>query len=330
MTAKQPFVTWDKNVDSKRLNAIPDEQFTIHFDFNGKHYRVLEEEKSFRYAEHKEAPAHSFILRHLIIWNLTSKRRTAGLAYDGDMTLSTEDAVRGILSRWGASENTFKHIQNRHPLHYHPGFKLVESERQEIANPEIKEKANLLTRLGKRLDKLFRKLAKTPEGKKKDGTPRSNSVKQRVKNEIEQQQALIEQTRKEKRELPEKIDVSKLTDYRSFKQIDNEGKYLFDFVTTAVWNARKQMTDWLRECYASENDLVDLFYAITDSHGWVRCTDGEVRVRLEPLQQSRRRAAQETLCRKLTSLGAQTPMGKLLVIEVGESPIKAEVVQKSK
>jgi len=184
VTAKQPFVTWDKNVDSKRLNAIPDEQFTIHFDFNGKHYRVLEEEKSFRYAEHKEAPAHSFVLRHLIIWNLTSKRRTAGLAYDGDMTLSTEDAVRGILSRWGASENTFKHIQNRHPLHYHPGFKLVESERQEIANPEIKEKANLLTRLGKRLDKLFRKLAKTPEGKKKDGTLRSNSVKQRVENEI--------------------------------------------------------------------------------------------------------------------------------------------------
>ncbi len=97
--AKQPFVTWDKNVDKKRLEAIADECFTIQFEFNGKHYRVLEEEKSFCYAENKEAPEHNFTLRHLIIWNCTSNRRTAGLAYDGAITLSTEEAVRGILSR---------------------------------------------------------------------------------------------------------------------------------------------------------------------------------------------------------------------------------------
>ena len=320
--AEQPFVTWDKNVDAKRLESIPHERFTRPFQFNGKHYRVLEEEKSFRYAENKEAPEHTFTLRHLVIWNCTSNRRTTGLAYNGAITLSTEEATRGILSRWGASENTFKHIQNRHPLHYHPGFKWVESERQEIANPQIKEKSHLLARLGKTFDRLLRKLTKTPESKNKDGTPRHNSRRQRLENDIEQQQALIEQVRKEKQELPEKIDVSKLTDYRSFKQIDNEGKYLFDFVTTAVWNVRKQMTEWLRECYEFENDLVDLFYAITDCHGWIQCTDGEVRVKLEPLQQAKRRSAQEYLCRKLTSFGAQTPMGKRLVVEVGESPMK--------
>ena len=320
--AEQPFVTWDKNVDAKRLESIPHERFTRPFQFNGKHYRVLEEEKSFRYAENKEAPEHTFTLRHLVIWNCTSNRRTAGLANNGAITLSTEEATRGILSRWGASENTFKHIQNRHPLHYHPGFKWVESERQEIANPQIKEKSHLLARLGKTFDRLLRKLTKTPESKNKDGTPRHNSRRQRLENDIEQQQALIEQVRKEKQELPAKIDVSKLPDYRSFKQIDNEGKYLFDFVTTAVWNARKQMTEWLHECYEFENDLVDLFYAITDCHGWIQCTDGEVRVKLEPLQQAKRRSAQEYLCRKLTSFGAQTPMGKRLVIEVGESPMK--------
>jgi hypothetical protein len=320
--AEQPFVTWDKNVDKKCLEAIADEHFTTQFRFNGKHYSVLEAEKTFRYAENKEGPEHTFSLRHLIIWNRTSNRRTAGLAYNGAISLSTEDATHGILSRWGASENTFKHIQNRHPLHYHPGFKLVESERQEIANPQIKEKSNLLARLRKKLDRLLRKLSKTPESKKKDGTPRHNSRRRRLENDIEQQEALIEQVRKEKKELPEKIDVSKLTDYRSFKQIDNEGKYLFDFVTTSVWNARKQMTEWLRECYEFENDLVDLFYAITHCHGWIRNTDGEVRVRLEPLQQSKRRSAQEYLCRKLTSLGAQTQMGKRLVVEVGESPMK--------
>ncbi|MCP4936316.1 MAG: helix-turn-helix domain-containing protein [bacterium] len=320
--AGQPFVTWDKNVDTKRLGAIPDERFTIRFEFNGKRYSVLEAEKTFRYAENEEQPEHIFTLRHLIIWNHSSHRRTAGLAHDGSIVLSTEEATRAILSRWGASENTFKHIRDRHPLHYHPGFKLVDSARQEIGNPEIKDKSNLLARLGKKLDRLLRKLLKTPESKKKDGSPRRNSRRQRMEDEIQQQQALIEQIRKEKQALPEKIDVSKLTDYRSFKQIDNEGKYLFDAVTTAVWNVRKQMTDWLRECYECENDLVDLFYAITDCHGWIRCTDAEVRVRLEPLQQAKRRAAQEYLCRKLSSFGAQTPMGKRLLVEVGESPMK--------
>ena len=116
--------------------------------------------------------------------------------------------------------------------------------------------------------------------------------------------------------------MSTLEDYRSFNRIDNEGKYLFDFVTVAVWNARKQMVDWLRDYYEYENDLVDLFYAITKSHGWVHSSATEVKVRLEPLQQARRRAAQEQLCRKLTAFGAQTPAGKLFVIEVGESPLQ--------
>jgi hypothetical protein len=46
------------------------------------------------------------------------------------LQLSTEEATRAILSRWGASENTFKLLQDRHPWHYHPGFKLVDSVRQ--------------------------------------------------------------------------------------------------------------------------------------------------------------------------------------------------------
>jgi len=125
--------------------------------------------------------------------------------------------------------------------------------------------------------------------------------------------------KEEKRKLPEKINVSTLQDYKSFKRIDNEGKYLFDFVTTSVWNARKQMVDWLRPFFNEENELVDLFYAITNCHGWIKCTRNKVIARLEPLQQPKRRLAQEQ-CRKLTSLGAKTPSGKRLIIEVGKVP----------
>ena len=44
-------------------------------------------------------------------------------------------------------------------------------------------------------------------------------------------------------------------------------------------------------------------------------------VRLEPLQQPSRRKAQEQLCKKLNALNAYIPIGKILQIEVGQSPI---------
>jgi hypothetical protein len=93
-------------------------------------------------------------------------------------------------------------------------------------------------------------------------------------------------------------------------------------VTASVWNACKQMVDWLRPHFDEENELVDLFYAITQCQGWIKSTKTDVTVRLEPLQQPRRQLAQEQLCRKLTSLGARTPNGKWLVVEVNEKPRK--------
>jgi hypothetical protein len=212
-------------------------------------------------------------------------------------------------------------MNERHPLHYHPGFELSESENQEISNPEIKIKKAEIQKIDNKLKKLYKKLSTTEEVLNKDGTPRQNSVKEQTKQSIKELEGELAFIRHEKSQLPEKVSVSDLQNYKSIKKIDNEGKNLFDFVTCSVWNARKQMVDWLRPIYNKENELVDLFYAITDSHGWVKCTRYEVKVRLEPLQQPKRRSAQEFLCRKLTNLGVQLPNGKWLVLEVGDSPI---------
>ena len=90
-----------------------------------------------------------------------------------------------------------------------------------------------------------------------------------------------------------------------------------------VFHARKEMIDLLRPFFSSiRNEIIDLFYAITDCHGWIRNTHDKVIVRLETLEQPRRRAIQEQLCRKLTALGTQTPTGKWLIVEVGSSPLK--------
>jgi hypothetical protein len=85
-----------------------------------------------------------------------------------------------------AAEDGLHPLQNRHPWYYHPRFKLVDSDRQEIPNPQIKDKCNLITRLRKGLDKLLRKLVKTPENINSDGTSRRNSRRQRLLESIQQ------------------------------------------------------------------------------------------------------------------------------------------------
>ncbi len=318
------FVTWEKNVDTKKLFELDDELFTKTIEFNGKKYSFFEEEKSFTYKpeEGSVEKKHSFTLRRIYIWNKTSKRRTCGLSWTGEKAMSTADCAQAILSRWGASENTFKHINERHPLHYHPGFKMVESEKQDIANPVVKKKSSLIVHAKAKLNKLYKQLADAKEATNKDGSIRQNSAKERLKKNIAEQKEKIDTLQEEKKSLPERIDVSALEDYRSFKRIDNEGKNLFDFVTSSVWNARKQMVDWLRPLFNCENELVDLFYAITYCHGWIKSTKSSVVVRLESMEQPKRRAAQEQLCRKLTALGAHLPTGKYLVVEVGDSPVR--------
>ena len=86
----------------------------------------------------------------------------------------------------------------------------------------------------------------------------------------------------------------------------------------------KLQPDWLLCHYPNENEYVDLFYAITQCHGWIKSEADSVVVRLEPLQQPTRRKAQEQLCKRLNALNTYIPTGKILRIEVGPSPILKE------
>jgi len=314
-----PFATWEKNVDSKKLKELDDDDFNESFEMNNKKYRIFEGEKVFTLEEN--GTTKTFTLRKIYLWNQTSNRRTCGLAWDAGRPVSTLQCAQAILSRWGASENTFKHLYDKHPFHYHPGFKTVDSEKQLIANPAIKSIEKEIKDLRKKLDKTHKKNSKAKEVLNKDGSRRANSLKPRLEVEISRLEAKYKKLLNEKKLLPEKVDVSTLENYKSFKKIDNEGKNLFDFVTASIWNARKDMTDWLLCHYPNENEYVDLFYAITQCHGWIKSEADRVVVRLEPLQQPSRRKAQEQLCKKLNALNAYIPNGKILRIEVGPSPI---------
>jgi hypothetical protein len=315
------FVTWEKYIDTDKLDAFAPEMFTESFEFNAKMYRIFEGEKTFTH-KLEDGSDEKFTLRRIYIWNVTSNRRTSALAGVPPDKLSTQDCAMAILSRWGASENTFKHLVDKHPLHYQPGFEMVDSEKQEITNPQYKQKQGLLARLKTQLNKSYKKFSKSKEVFNKDGSIRQNSAHHRFKLNIENQEAEIAQLKRQIKQTAEKIDISSLEDYRSFKRICNESKNLFDFVTSSVWNARKQMVEWLLPFYENKNEYVDLFYAITNCQGWIKSEKHKVTVRLEPLEQPSRRAAQEQLCRKLSALEALTPAGKSLAIEVGDSPLR--------
>ena len=322
---KTPFVTWEKHIDTQKLAAIDESEFSSRFELNGKEYAVFEGVKVMvsakQESESEQKEKQSITLRRIYLWNKSSNRKTCGLAWTGDANMTTEECARAILCRWGASENTFKHLKDRHPLHYHPGFAVVKSDRQDIANPEIKAKETLIEAVKTKLSKSYRKLSKTKEALNSTGAPRQNSIREKLQSTITEKESELSKLIEEKRELEPRVDVSTLEDYKSFKRIDNEGKYLFDFVTISVWNARKQMIEWLSPHFNDKNELVDLFYAITACHGWIKSSKTAVTVRLEALQQPRHRLAQEQLCRKLTGLMTRTPSGKRLLVEVGEAPV---------
>jgi hypothetical protein len=147
---RTPFITWEKNANPARLRALPAADFTHSVSMNGTDYRLLEETKACLYPPKTDPDpdpdpdtgmaelAHTFDLRRVVLWNLRTNHRISVLCWDADLQWSPQEVLTAMLSRWGASENTFKHIKGRHPYHYHPGFGLAESDKQDIANPQIK------------------------------------------------------------------------------------------------------------------------------------------------------------------------------------------------
>ena len=308
------FVTWQKNVSKDVLSIIPDDKYAEKFEFNDKEYAAFEEPYTMNYKV-DNGEQQSFSLRKIFLWNKTANRRTCCMAWTKD-EVSTQEASECILTRWAASENTFKHMQERHQLNYTPGFKFVESTRQDIANPALKKIQQVIAKVTQIVQKLKVKLGETEEKRNSDSSVRKNSKRDRILSELTAKEKELNLLREEKKEMPERIDISGLEDYRSFEKIDNEGKSLFDFSLTSVWNARKMMVNWLKDFYENDNEVVDLFYAITKCHGFIKVTPTHVLVSLEPLEQPSRRAAQRSLCMKLSSLNAMLPSGKLLQIGV--------------
>ena len=312
-----PFVTWEKGGDRKKLYKYPESDFKHKTTVNGVDYQYFENEKHFTSTDENKQE-HQFTLRRFHVINTATQKRISALTYNAKTELSQQDCIYAILNRWGASENTFKHQGNQQPTSYRPGFKLKTSEKQTIPNPEIKAIDKKTKSINTEHTRKCKKLSEMEKNENKSGEVRANDAYSKLKSKIIKLKTEKTELTKQKTELPERLDISGLEDYRSFEVHDNEGKNLFDFVGSLVWNARKKGIEILEQLYPHKNDVVDLFYTIINCHGTIQITPKEIRVILEPLQQSSRRVAQIDFCKKLTELGAKTPMKKSMIIRVAD------------
>ena len=312
-----PFVTWEKGSNRKKLYSLPETDFIHKITVNSVVYLFFETQKKFISTDENKKE-HPFTLRRFYVINTATKKRTSALAYNDKTELSQQDCIYAILNRWGASENTFKHMGNQQPMSYRPGFMLLKSDNQSIPNPEIKAIDKKIKSIDKEYLSKCKKLSEKDKKLNKSGKVRANDTYSKLKSEIIKLKIEKSQLSQQKSELPERVDVSGLENYRDFEKHDNEGKNLFDFVGSLVWNVRKKGVEILEQLYPYKNDVVDLFYAIINCHGTIQISATEIRVILEPLQQTSRRVAQIDFCKKITEMGAKTKMKKAMIIQVGK------------
>jgi hypothetical protein len=317
-------LTWEKYTNDAAIQALPAELFSGLITVNEQRYRFYEfPEKQTYWNDDKTV---SVALRRIVIWNLDSNRRPVCVSND-----AIEDAVflgQAMLGRWGNSENGFKYMAERFNPHYIPLMQATEeSKNQEINNPIYKELETRKQHINRSLQKNANQLATLAEAYNHDGSVRANSKRQRLLGERTTLESELAALAEKLQTTPERITLAEATNGKeTFKVIDREGKNLFDLVQAMVWNARRTLTDMLRQHYHDERDVVNLLDHISRCHGWIKSTPEAIHVRLEPLDRPRFRAAQKELCDSLNNLQSRLSNGKTLKFSVGSAPTD---VQKS-
>ena len=308
------FITWEKFSQAKELSAISDECFGPEFEVNGREYKAFEDKKKYKNKEGQEIE-----LRRIIIWNKDTDRRSACVAQD-----EIEDTItlaRAMLGRWGNSENSFKHMGDRLNMHYNPVMDVsMDSENQEMVNPEYSKLKKRLLEIKKEIDGCERDLGRLPTTINKDGKQRKSKKRKKLedtRNRLKKEVGIVQESLKN---CPEKVRLDEVKDSVTFKKVSTEGKNLWDMAESLVWNSRKKLIEIFKEYLPNPRDLIPVLEAITNVSGWIRSTPETIEIRLEPLDTPRFKAAQIQLCMRLTEMNIRLNNGKLLLYDVGHEP----------
>lgn len=226
-----------------------------------------------------------------------------------------------MLGRWGASENSFKYMQDRFDMHYNPVIEASgKSDQQRIANPEYDKLKKKAGELKKKLARCEGKLGRLPLAINKDGSLRKSKKREGLQQELIKLKEQLVTAKGALESCPERIDLSTTSPDEAFKKLSTEGKNLWDLAQSLVWNSRKKLIEILREFLPNPRDLIPVLEAITNCRGWIRSTAEAIEVRLEPLDTPRFKAVQMQLCRALNQMNVRLNNGKRLLYDVGPEP----------
>lgn len=321
--SRVPFVA--HQIDDEQLVDVPASDFGEHLHFGSTAYRIAEQNivlvgQPPNVPAGRHEPDAGITVRRLVVWNQRSKQRTSVLCWDAGLRLSADLLLCAAVARRCDLKPPPAPGEPGHWGRYRPGFAETECAPRVIANPRCRVLADQINSTEGHLAKLHKQHAHVQPSFNQDGSERQNSRHRRLTEAISASEAALKRLLLEKESLPEQVTVTGLCDYRSQTVIDNEGKMLFDFVTSSVWNVRHQLLDWLFDSVANNLDRRTVLDTILACPGWIRSNERAVVVRLPPLPQAALRYAQEHLCRRLSGLGGRLPDGRALHLEVGEAP----------
>jgi len=312
------YVTWEKYGDAAGLATLLADCFGQPFIVHDIAYRAYEERKV--YSDDK---GNAIEMRRIVIWNTHSDWRGACVAPVA-VSEKTDVLATAMLGRWGCSENTFKHMSARFPMHYNPVVDASQnSPRQEVANPEHAHLKKELADLKRALKKCKQELGSLPVTLNKDGSLRQSGKRERLLQERVDLQTQIEAKSAQVNACPERVTISAEEEY--FKALDTEGRNLWNLAQAIVWNSRKKLLAEFEQILPNPRDLIPVLEAITTGRGWIKSTEREVIIRLEPLEIPRFRATQERLCQVLTDKQARLGnCNKILILETGLNPLDVQ------
>lgn len=318
-----PFVA--RQESDERLMDVPASSFGERLQFGSTAYRVAEQtiallDQAPNGPHNDERTLVPITLRRLVFWNQASQLRCSVLCWDAGLRLSADLLLCAAVARRSAVDAAQAPGDAARRVGYQPGFAEGEGAPRVIANPLCRVLADRINASEGHLAKLHKQQAQTQPSFNQDGSERQNSRHRRLSDAISASEAALKRLLSEKEGLPARITVTGLCDYRSQTAIDNDGKMLFDFVTSSVWNVRHQLLDWLFDSVANNLNRRTVLDTILASPGWIRSDGQAVVVRLPPLPQAALRYAQEHLCRRLSGLGGRLPDGRALHLEVGQAP----------
>ncbi|RLD65469.1 MAG: hypothetical protein DRI95_08670 [Bacteroidetes bacterium] len=224
-----------------------------------------------------------------------------------------------MFARW-SQENFFKYMMQDFGIDTLVSyFKEKISDTSILVNPEYRTLENLRKKLTSKLNRIKAKfstlvLTDTPIENKK--LEKYLTQKEELKTEIEQSQTEIEKVKKQKKDVPYKIQFSELPENERFDKVINQRKHFLDTVKLIAYRAETALSNNIKQ-YMSHDDesrlLLKQIYK-TDANLKVDKQKKELVVEIHRLAHWKDDKILEKLCQKMNQTETIFPDTNLVII----------------